>query len=240
MTNQRILIIVTSTPEYVKAGYRTGLWLSELTHFWDVAEAAGLPMDIASPEGGMVPLDPESLLMTNLGAAIGVEGKVQERYADRAFMDKLTNVKRIADVRADDYAAIYLTGGHGTMFDFVDNAPLAKLIADFHDAGKIVSAVCHGPAGLLDVTLSDGRRLLDGRKATGFSWREEGLAGRDHAVPFDLEAELARRGADYSKALLPYKSHVVEDGNLITGQNPASAEDVARAVVARLKGSGAA
>src|SRR5690242_20983383 len=94
---KNILIIVTNVPEYEKVGYRTGLWLGELTHFWDVAEEAGFSMDIASPAGGYVPLDPESLIFPEAGNAIGLEGKVHQHYADRAFMDRLVNTRKIAD-----------------------------------------------------------------------------------------------------------------------------------------------
>jgi putative intracellular protease/amidase len=115
---KKILIIVTNVPSYKKVGYRTGLWLGELTHFWDVAEQAGYRMDIASPSGGPIPLDPESLAHDVL-ADLGTE----KRYRDRVYMDLLENTKKVSDIRLEDYDAIYLTGGHGTMFDF----PTARL-----------------------------------------------------------------------------------------------------------------
>lgn len=237
--NGRILIIVTNVDQYQKVGFRTGLWLGELTHFWDVAEEAGLAMDIASPSGGKVPIDPESLLLTDLAQGIGMGGALAERYKDRAFMDRLNDTLAVAEVNPADYDAIYLTGGHGTMFDFRSPA-LATLIARFHEGGKIVAAVCHGPCGLLDVRLGDGRPLIEGKEVTGFSWREEGAAKRDDAVPYNLEEELQARGAHYSKAMLPFASYVREDGLLITGQNPASARAVGEAVVKRLRGGPAA
>ncbi len=141
---------------------------------------------------------------------------------------------RLADADPAAYDAIYLTGGHGVCFDFASEA-LAKQAAAFWEAGKIVSAVCHGPAGLLEVKLSDGDYLIAGKDVTGFSWNEEVKAGRDRAVPYNLEEELQKRGAKYGKAWLAFNSHVVEDGNLITGQNPASAAQVGEAVVERLK-----
>ena len=232
---KRILCVVTNAGEYEKVGYRTGLWLGELTHFWDVAEEAGYELDIASPSGGYVPIDPESLMMSKAADAVGMETAVQKRYRDRAFMDRLRDTIAIATVDPADYQAIYLAGGHGTMFDFTGEA-LAEKVAAFFDAGKIVAAVCHGPAGLLEATLADGKPLLGGRRATGFSWREEKLADRQDAVPFSLEERMGERGADYSTAKLPFGEHVVEDGRLITGQNPKSAKGVGRAVVARLRG----
>ncbi|QEH38033.1 Molecular chaperone Hsp31 and glyoxalase 3 [Aquisphaera giovannonii] len=232
--SNRLLIIVTNVGEYEKVGYRTGLWLGELTHFWDVAEEAGFQMDIASPAGGYVPIDPESLMLQEAGHAVGLGGEVHEHYEDRAFMDRLTDTRPVADVHAADYDAIYLTGGHGVCFDFPRSEPLAKLTADFWEAGKVVSAVCHGPAGLLEVKRG-GEHLIAGKALTGFSWTEEGLAKRDKAVPYSLEDELKKRGARYSKSTIPFKGYVVEDGLLITGQNPASAARVGEAVVRRLK-----
>jgi putative intracellular protease/amidase len=225
----RILIIVTSVGEYEKTGYRTGLWLGELTHFYDVAEEAGFDLTIASVDGGAVPIDPESLAHGILGD-LGTD----KRYADRAFMDLLKQTVAVADVQAKDYDAIYLTGGHGVMFDFHQSQALETLIARFYDTGRIVSAVCHGPCGLLDVTLSNGEPLVRGKNVTGFSWREEELAQRADAVPYSLEDRLRELGAVYTIAEKPFTSYVVEDTRLITGQNPASARAVAEAVVRSL------
>jgi putative intracellular protease/amidase len=231
----KILVIVTNAGEFEKVGFRTGLWLGELTHFWEVAEEAGYRMDIASPSGGRIPIDPESLLMTELGDALGLKGDLAKRYEDKAFMNLLDNTLKISDVDAAAYDAIYMTGGHGVMFDFPQSQLLASLTAKFYESGKIVSAVCHGPCGLLEVNLSNGEPLVKGKDVTGFSWTEEVVAKRDHAVPFSLEEELKKRGGKYSKALIPFKSHVVEDGLLITGQNPGSAHAVGQAVVRKLR-----
>jgi putative intracellular protease/amidase len=225
----RVIVIVTSAGEYEKVGYRTGLWLGELTHFYDVAEQAGFELTIASTEGGPVPLDPESLAHTVLGD-LGTD----KRYADRRFMDRLKDTVAVSQADVDDYDAIYLTGGHGVMFDFPRSQALKTLIARFHETGRIVSAVCHGPCGLLDVTLSSGEPLVKGSQVTGFSWREEELAERAHAVPYSLEDRLKELGASYSTAEKPFAPHVVEDDRLITGQNPSSARAVAEAVVRHL------
>jgi putative intracellular protease/amidase len=122
---KKIVIIVTNASEYVKVGYRTGLWLGELTHFWDVAEESGYKMDIASPAGGPVPLDPESLIISEVAHAVGVKGNISKRYEDRTFMNLLQNTRRVSEVDAADYDAIYMTGGHGVMFDFPKSAALA-------------------------------------------------------------------------------------------------------------------
>ncbi|SHF66809.1 type 1 glutamine amidotransferase domain-containing protein [Streptoalloteichus hindustanus] len=229
-STQRVLIVVTSVGQYEKVGYRTGLWLGELTHFVDVVDQAGVEPVITSIGGGLVPLDPESLSHDFL-AELGTD----RRYADREFMDKLDNTPSVAEVDAAGHDAIYLTGGHGVMFDFRQSDRLAQLVREFHESDRIVSAVCHGPCGLLDVRLGNGAHLVDGRNVTGFSWREEELAQRDRAVPYNLQDELTRRGARYSLADTPFASHVVVDGRLITGQNPGSARAVAEAVVRHLR-----
>ncbi|MFF3947734.1 type 1 glutamine amidotransferase domain-containing protein [Streptomyces sp. NPDC001902] len=227
---KKILVIVTNVDEYEKVGMRTGLWLGELTHFWDVVEQDGYSMDIASPAGGKVPLDPESLSHEVLG-----ELGTGRHYADRAYMDLLEDTLPITDVNLEDYDAIYLTGGHGVMFDFPQSRELEDLMARFYESGRIVSTVCHGATGLLNVTLSSGEPLVRGRRVTGFSWPEEELAHRAEAVPYSLQEELTKLGADYSTARRPFDAYVVEDGRLITGQNPGSARAVAEAVVRQLE-----
>lgn len=226
----RILIIATSVDEYKAVGYRTGLWLGELTHFYDAAEEAGFAIDLATPLGGKVPLDPESVSSSVLDAA------TTERYKDRAFMDRLDRSLAFSEVDPTKYDAIYLTGGHGVMFDFPDSKELQGLVAAFWDSGKVVSAVCHGVAGLLNVRTADGSYLIAQKNVTGFSWNEEVKFDRAEAVPYNLEGELQARGATYTKAWLAMGSHVVEDGRLITGQNPTSTRAVADAVLRQLQG----
>lgn len=231
MATKKILVIVTNVGEYENVGFRTGLWLGELTHFWDVIEKAGYTMDLASPEGGYIPLDPESLsheYLNELGTI--------DRYKDRDFMDLLENTRKISDTKPEDYDAIYLTGGHGVMYDFPNSEDLETAIARFYESGRVVSSVCHGATGLLNAKLGNGDFVIKGKKVTGFSWPEEVLATRDKAVPFNLEEEMGKRGADYTKAAKPFETYVVEDGNLITGQNPGSAQAVGEAVVAKLQG----
>ncbi|MET7791867.1 MULTISPECIES: type 1 glutamine amidotransferase domain-containing protein [unclassified Streptomyces] len=226
---KKILVIVTNVDEYRKSGMRTGLWLGELTHFWDVVEPSGFSMDIASPSGGKVPIDPESLSHEVLA-----ELNTGKRYENRRFMDLLEDTKRISEVNVEDYDAIYLTGGHGVMFDFPQSQDLESLMAQFYETGRVVSTVCHGATGLLNVTLSDGEPLVKGKSVTGFSWPEEELANRAQAVPYNLQEELKKLGANYSTADEPFETYVVEEGRLITGQNPGSARAVAEAVVRRL------
>lgn len=233
-TPRRVLAVTSSTPRYVHAGYRTGLWLGELTHFWDVVTEAGHTVDVVSIAGGQVPLDPESLSTVMLK-----QGGTGRRYADPDYMALLDHTLAIDDVDPDDYDAIYLTGGHGVMFDFPTSQALGRAVARLDERGRVVSAVCHGPAGLLGARRADGSPVVAGRKVTGFSWPEERLARRQDVVPFRLDDELRGLGARYSKRRIPFTRHVVRDGNLVTGQNPQSAAAVGEAVVrrlARLKG----
>lgn len=223
---KRVLIVVTSVGQYESCGYRTGLWLGELTHFYDAVEEAGHDITIASIAGGLVPLDPESL-----GTLVLKQGDTEKRYVDREFMALLDDTVSIDEVADREFDAIYLTGGHGVMYDFPTSRALSGLLARMYERGAVVSAVCHGPAGLLDVPLSDGTQLLDGRTVTGFAWVEEKLAGRDDYVPFRLDERLQAQGATYKKALRPMGEKVVTDGNLVTGQNPTSAKGVAKKVL---------
>lgn len=221
----RILAVVTSVSAYDRLGYRTGLWLGELTHFYGEVTAVGHEVVIASIAGGQVPIDPESL-----GTLILKQGDTDERYRDRAFMDLLENTPSVEDLAGEHFDAVYLTGGHGAMFDFPTSTALAERLRRTDEEGGIVSAVCHGPAGLLNAVRADGRPLVEGRKVTGFSWPEEKLASRADAVPFRLDEKLKERGASYTKAWRPMASKVVVDGLLVTGQNPTSASDVGKAV----------
>lgn len=227
----KILTIVTNVDEFENIGAKTGLWLSELTQFWKVVEKAGYEIDIASPSGGKIPLDPQGLIIAQIAGAVGLRGHVTKSYEDRKFMDRLNHTLKIEEAKVEDYDAIYLVGGHGVMYDFTNHKPLLTLTAQFYEKGKVVSSVCHGPSGLLNVTLQDGEYLVKDKKVTGFSWLEEKLAKRDKVVPYNLENELKKRGAHYRKAFIPFNAHVVVDDRLVTGQNPLSAKGVGKAVV---------
>lgn len=224
----KILIIVTSVSRYRGRDLPTGLWLSELTHFYDAAKARGYEITIASPEGGAITLDPESLKPLLID-------KLSKTYlADSAFTDLLQHTKAINEVAGQQFDCVYLTVGHGTMYDFPHNESLQAIIREQYESGRIVAAVCHGVGGLLNVKLSDGGYLIKGKDITGYSWFEETLARRKGAVPFNLEQSLKDRGANYRKAIIPMISNVREDGNLITGQNPFSSKAIAGKAMQRL------
>ena len=226
---KKALIIVTNHTTFSdpKAA-PTGLWLSELTHFHDVFEEAGVPMDIVSPKGGKISIDGRSLGFLVLDKA------TKKRHEDPKFMALLEDTKSIADVNWDEYSVVYFAGGHGAMWDFAENEDLHERTAAFYEAGKVISAVCHGTAALQNVRLSDGRPLVEGKRGTGFAFFDEAIAGVKRYVPYNLEKRLKERGMQYSKALLPLMGHTVVDGNLITGQNPNSATETARKTLAAI------
>ncbi|GAD97814.1 conserved hypothetical protein [Paecilomyces variotii No. 5] len=225
---KRILIVVTNVGHYDDPSHQTGLWLSELTHAWHVFEEHGYEQTIVSPTGGPSPLEPRSLKFPNY------DKTAKAWRADPARMALLENTARPDQINSADFDAIYFTGGHGVMYDFPDSEGLQRTTREIFERGGIVSSVCHGYCGLLNTKLSDGSYLINGRKMTGFAWREEVLARVDKLVPYNVEEDTKRRGAHYKKAKLPFVSYAVVDGNLVTGQNPASATETAKKVVAAL------
>ncbi|AZA56517.1 MULTISPECIES: type 1 glutamine amidotransferase domain-containing protein [Chryseobacterium] len=227
MNMLKILIIVTNISTYT-SGKETGLWLSELTHLYDMAEKEGYEITIASPKGGIVPVDPESLKSLMLD-------KISKVYwNDTSFRELLKNSKRLSEVSTENFDLVYLAGGHGTMYDFPDDKNLQTIIRNQYESDKLVAAICHGVGGLLNVKLSNGEYLIKGKKITGFNWFEESLAGRKKEVPFNLEVALKERGAVYKKAFIPMMSKVLINGNLITGQNPFSSKETAKVVKVEL------
>lgn len=224
----KVLAVVTSHPVYDGHNIPTGLWLSELTHFFDRLVKAGHTVDLASILGGPVPIDPVSLEKLNMDA------ETRGYYEDPRFMKLLNEAPALKDVNAADYDAIYFAGGHGTMFDFRYRPEIEQAILTVDGRGGVVSAVCHGPAALLDVQ-KDGRPFIAGKKVTGFSLLEERLAMRKDKVPFILEEQMKERSEGYGKALLPFVPHVVVDGRLVTGQNSQSAKAVANKVIELLQ-----
>jgi Putative intracellular protease/amidase len=225
---RRILHVVTNVGHYDDPSHSTGLWLSELTHAWEVFEEHGFEQTIVSPHGGRSPLEPRSLKFPNY------DRTAKAWRADPVRMALLENTARPEEIDSADFDAIYFTGGHAVMYDFPDSAGLQKITREIWERGGIVSSVCHGYCGLLNTTLSDGSLLVAGHKVTGFAWQEEVLARVDKLVPYNAEEEMKSRGALYEKAKLPFVSYTVVDGNLVTGQNPGSAKETAQKVAALL------
>jgi putative intracellular protease/amidase len=229
MSILKILIVVTNIHVYESGKLETGLWLSELTHLYHEAITNGYEVTIASPNGGNVPIDPESLKRFTL------DNISKQYWNDLSFLELLKNSKSLAEVSEQQFDCVYLAGGHGTMYDFPNDTTLQNIIRGHYETGKIVSAVCHGVGGLLNVKLSNGEYLIKDKTITGFNWFEESLAKRKKEVPFNLEAELKKRTSNYKKALIPMTSKVVVDGNLITGQNPFSSKEIAKVIMQELK-----
>lgn len=223
--SKRILHVVSNVAHYDDSSDPTGLWLSELTHAWHAFDEAGFEQRIVSPDGGQSPLEPRSLKWPNIDAT----AKAWKNDVSR--MALLANTASPDQINPEDYDAICFTGGHAVMWDFPDSEGLQRITREIFERGGVVGAVCHGYCGLLNTTLSDGKRLVDGRKVTGFSWTEEILAGVSKKMPYNAEREMRVRGAKYEKALLPFTSNVVTDGRLVTGQNPQSARATAKQVV---------
>lgn len=223
---KRILHVVTNVDHYAGTDHPTGLWLSELAHAWEVFEEAGYAQQIVSPAGGHVPIEPRSLKFPNY------DRTAKAWHADPEKMALLENTAKPEDVDPADFDAVYFTGGHAVMYDFPDSEGLQEITRDIWERDGIVSSVCHGYCGLLNTKLSDGSLLIDERKLTGFTWREEELAGVAKLVPYNAEETAKERGALFEKAKIPFVSYAVTDGRLVTGQNPGSAKETAKAVVA--------
>lgn len=223
---KKILVVLTSVEKYPTLNRATGLWLGEAVHFVKKVEAAGYAVDYVSPQGGYTPIDPHSLAMA--------EPVDWEWYQNKAFMNRLGATSAPDQINAADYCCIYYAGGHGVVWDFPGNAGLQKLAREIYESGGIVSSVCHGAVGLLNIKLSDGTLLITGKQVTGFSNAEERLAELDQHVPYLTEDELKARGANYVKADEPWLSFAIADGRVITGQNPASGGPVADLVLKEL------
>ncbi|KAL1411563.1 hypothetical protein Q8F55_002526 [Vanrija albida] len=231
MSTKHIVHVVTNESHYADPNEATGLWLGELSEAYHEFEARGYKQTLVSPKGGKVPLEPRSL------GWMVLDKTAKAWQADPAKMALLENTKAPADIDPTTVDAIYYTGGHAVMYDFTDSEPLHKLTADIWANGGVVSSVCHGYCGLLNIKLADGSYLIAGKNLTGFSWNEEIIAGVSSKVPYNAE-ELARKnGGLYSKNWIPFTSRAVVDGKLVTGQNPQSAAATAKKVIQVLEGS---
>jgi len=225
---KRVLHVVTNVAHYTNPGEPTGLWLSELTHAYDLFATKGYEQRIVSPKGGVSPLDPRPLKWPLLDAS------AKAWLANETRLTLLSSTAHPDEIDPADYDAIYFTGGHGVMWDFPNDEGLQRITCGIWEQGGIVASVCHGYCGLLNTKLSDGSLLVAGKRITGFSWTEEVLARVTKKIPYNAEAEMKLRGALYQKAFLPFVSYVVVDGRLVTGQNPRSAKATAEQVAAQL------
>jgi putative intracellular protease/amidase len=215
------LIVVTSATR-LDDTHPTGVWLDEYATIYLALCEAGVDLTVASPAGGPAPIDPKTT--PDAGAEV--------RW--RRALEALSQTHRLAEVDAEAFDAIVFPGGHGPLMDLATDPRAAGLAGAFAADGRIVGALCHGPAALLEARDADGAPLVSGRKVTGFTNGEEALAGLQTAVPFLLETRLREAGAAFEHALLPGGCHVVRDANLVTGQNPASSDTFARVLLEAL------
>ncbi|MDI6098593.1 type 1 glutamine amidotransferase domain-containing protein [Actinoplanes sp. NEAU-A12] len=216
--SSRVLTVLTSHDLLGTTGRQTGFWLEELVTPVLAFRRAGLRVDLASVRGGRPPVDPASADFDTSAVA-----DLDALLADTAALKS---------VDPGDYAAVFLVGGHGTMWDFPDDDTLAGIVSSVYRTG-IVAAVCHGSTGLLGATTADGSPLVAGRTVAAFSDAEEALAGADTVIPFSLQQRLTALGAVVEEGA-PFTATVRRDGRLITGQNPASSAGVAEALVQAL------
>ncbi|MDR7370271.1 antibiotic biosynthesis monooxygenase [Flavobacterium aquidurense] len=220
---KKILFVVTNQDKKGNTGEPTGFYLSEVTHPWDVLVNAGYEIDFVSPKGGQAPIDG-----FNLG------DPTNKKFWDNTkYRQKIESTMKPGDVKTENYAAIHYAGGHGAMWDFPNNKELALIASKIYENNGIVSAVCHGPAGLINIKLSNREYLVNGKKVNAFTNEEEAAVKLDKVVPFLLESKLIERGGIFEKSGL-WQTHVVTDQRLVTGQNPQSAKAVGEAVLQQL------
>jgi len=227
MNTKKVLMVLTSHAELGNTGEKTGFWVEEFASPYYAFKDAGIQITLASPLGGQPPIDPKSEL-DNFQTPATVR-----YYADSETQAVVANTAVLADMTVNDFDAVFYPGGHGPLWDLADNQASIKLIEDFLANDKPVGAVCHATAALLNVKASNGDFAIKGKAIAGFSNTEEAAVELLDVVPFLLEDELVKRGADYQK-VEDWNAFSVQDGLLITGQNPASSALVAQKLLSHL------
>ena len=222
----KILMVLTSHDQLGNTGQKTGFWLEEFASPYYVFKDANADITIVSPKGGQPPLDPKS-------DEPDFQTDATRRFKDDAdAQNALAGSLKLSDVSPDDFDAVFYPGGHGPLWDLAEDRTSIALIEVMFAAGKTVAAVCHAPAVFRHTEATDGTPLVEGKSVTGFSNSEEAAVELTDIVPFLLEDELLALGANYSKSS-DWHPYIITDGNLITGQNPASSQEVAQALLAR-------
>lgn len=223
---KKVLIIETNVTRYQGTTEPTGLWLGEAAEFVDEMQKVGIEFDFVSPNGGFVPLDPRSMKYT--------DESILEIYEDPDFIHRgLTNTLRPDQVNPTDYSAIYYTGGHGVMWDFPEDLTIQNLASAIYDNGGYLVSVCHGVAGLLNIKDKSDNYLIEGKNITGFTTAEEILAGKKSVVPFLNQVAVEKRGGHFKKKRF-YREYAIQDGRILTGQNPFSVRAVAKLLINEL------
>ncbi|MFN1217359.1 type 1 glutamine amidotransferase domain-containing protein [Chryseobacterium kwangjuense] len=220
---KKILFVVTSHDKKGNTGEDTGYYLGEVSHPWEVLHKAGYEIDFVSPKGGTPPVDGFDLK----------DPVNKEFWENKEYKNKIDHSLQPSQVNPNDYSTIFYAGGHGAMWDFADNTELAALASKIYENNGIVAGVCHGPAGLVNIKLSNGEYLVAGKKINAFTNEEEAEVKLTNVVPFLLEEKLKERGAKFEKSGL-WQNHVVTDQRVITGQNPQSAKSVGEAILKEL------
>lgn len=223
-----ILMVLTSHDKLGDTGKKTGFWLEEFAAPYYAFLDAGVNVTLASPAGGQPPLDPGS-------DTEDTQTKDTKRFKDdKDTQERLANTEKLADMKAEDFDSVFYPGGHGPLWDLAVDQNSINLIETFVKQEKPVAFVCHSPAALKNVKI-DGEYLVKGKTVTGFTNSEEAAVGLTDVVPFLVEDALKANGGNYEKAA-DWESFVVEDGLLITGQNPASSEEAAKRLITKLNG----
>lgn len=225
----KILMVLTSHDQLGNTGKKTGFWLEEFAAPYYAFKDAGADITLVSPKGGQPPLDPKS------DEADSQTDATRRFKADAAAQAALAHTGKLAEVSASGFDALFYPGGHGPLWDLAEDADSIRLIEAMVAAGKTVSAVCHAPGVLRHVKAADGSPLVKGKNVTGFTNTEEAAVQLTDIVPFLVEEMLVKNGGNYSKGA-DWQPYVVTDGKLITGQNPASSEPAALAVLRQLQG----
>ena len=218
MSKKNILMVVTSHNTIDANGEATGVWFEEFAEPFTQFRANGFDVTVASPQGGNTPIDPRS----------EPEG---HNFADA--QKALGNTHPLDQVDVSNFDALFLPGGHGTMYDFPQKN-VGNLVGAFADADKVIAAVCHGPAALANANYTDGHPVVQGKRITSFTNEEETAANLDHVMPFLLESKLRELGADFVVHPM-WSDHVEIAGKLVTGQNPQSSKSTAQAVITLLQ-----
>lgn len=243
MASPNVLIVTTSHATLGDSHHQTGVWAEELaTPYYELVDG-GAQVTIASISGGAVPFDPRSL-PAKTSEERGelpkreqdVPASVLRLFGDQAALDAILATPAVDQCSAEDFDALFLPGGHGTMWDYPGSTALASLVGEIFDAGKIVAAVCHGPAGLVSARRADGRPVVEGLRVSGFTNSEEEGVGLAETVPFLLEDRLKALGARFEGAA-DWQPFAVRDRNLVTGQNPQSSKLVAVTLLKALQDS---
>ncbi|WP_298450918.1 type 1 glutamine amidotransferase domain-containing protein [uncultured Marinobacter sp.] len=224
----KILMVLTSHSQMGDTGHKTGFWLEEFTAPYYVFRDAGADITIASPKGGKPPVDPNS------EADDALTESTHRFQKDAHAKEALASTKVLSNVDMNEFDAIFYPGGHGPLWDLVNDKTSIALIKSAYEQDKVIGAVCHAPAVFKHVEIKPGQNLVGGKQVTGFSNSEEEAVGLATIVPFLLEDMLKENAGTYSKGD-DWAPHIVVDGKLITGQNPASSEGAAKAMVQTLQ-----